>query len=71
MVVSLYAISEIYVTPSKQAKSMGFKSLVVIINMTGKSRTTLTNWCYNEPELFKIVLAGCKVYIEMENKDEC
>jgi len=47
-------------TPSKQVKSVGLKSLTQVSNITGVSLNTLTNWCRDKPELFRIVLIGCK-----------
>lgn len=47
-------------TPSQQAKAEGLKSLSRVAEMTGQSLQTLSNWAKNKPELFKIVLLGCK-----------
>lgn len=47
-------------TPSQQAKREGLKSLSQVSEITGVSLQTLTNWAKNKPELFKVVLAGCK-----------
>lgn len=47
-------------TPSKQAKAGGLKSLSQVSEMTGQSLQTLSNWAKNKPKLFKIVLLGCK-----------
>ena len=46
-------------TPSKQAKEAGLKSLKQVSVMTGKPVTTLHNWHKDSPRLFKIVLIGC------------
>jgi hypothetical protein len=46
--------------PSQQAKKEGLKSLTMVAMMTGQSLQTLGNWAKNKPELFKIVLIGCK-----------
>jgi hypothetical protein len=46
-------------TPSKQAKELGLKSLTQVSELTGQSLQTLTNWFYDKPELFNIVLIGC------------
>jgi len=55
-------------TPAQQAKSEGLKSLSQVSEMTGQSLQTLGNWSKNKPELFKIVLAGCKKTVDsMEN----
>lgn len=45
---------------SEQAKSEGLKSLAQVSEITGASVQTLNNWYKNKPELFKIVLLGCK-----------
>ena len=47
-------------TPSQQAKAAGLKSLAVVVEMTGVSYQTLSNWHKNKPELFAVVLAGCR-----------
>lgn len=51
-------------TASQQAKAAGLKSLAVVVEMTGSSYQTLTNWHKNKPELFRIVIAGCKAIID-------
>lgn len=48
-------------TPSKQAKAAGCKSLQAVSELTGVSVQTLRNWSINKPELFRIVLKGCAV----------
>ena len=48
-------------TPSQQAKDEGLKSLTKVAQMTGQSLQTLGNWAKNKPDLFRIVLKGCKV----------
>lgn len=47
-------------SPSKQAKKAGLKNLLQVMTITGQSAQTLGNWCKHKPELFKVVLAGCK-----------
>lgn len=47
-------------TPAQQAKSVGLKSLAQVSQITGVSLNTLTNWHRDKPELFRIVLIGCK-----------
>jgi hypothetical protein len=47
-------------TPSQAAKQAGLKSLKQVQDMTGQSAQTLGNWFRDKPELFYIVLAGCK-----------
>jgi len=51
-------------TPSRQAKSVGLKSLTQVSQITGVSLNTLTNWHRDKPELFRIVLLGVKADIE-------
>jgi hypothetical protein len=50
-------------TPSQQAKAEGLKSLSVVSELTGVSLQTLTNWHKDKPDLFRVVLAGCKFII--------
>ena len=45
---------------SKQAKELGLKSLKQVSELTGQSPQTLINWHKNKPELFEVVLLGCK-----------
>ena len=45
---------------AKQAHDAGLRDLNVVVRLTGQSRQTLGNWAKHKPELFKIVLAGCK-----------
>jgi len=45
---------------SQFAKQAGVKSLAEVSELTGVSPQTLNNWFKNKPELFKIVLLGCK-----------
>jgi len=49
---------------AEQAKRDGLKSLSQVAEMTGQSLQTLGNWAKNKPELFKIVLRGCKAELE-------
>lgn len=56
-------------SPSRQAKAAGLKSLAQVAKITGRSDRTLTNWHRNYPELFRVVIAGC-VAIEKELKNE-
>lgn len=53
--------------PSQQAKREGLKSLSQVAQMTGQSLQTLGNWAKNKPELFRIVLKGCKSELEKHN----
>jgi len=50
----------ITLTPSKKAKELGLKSLTQMSELTGQSLQTLTNWFNDKPELFEVVLLGCK-----------
>jgi len=47
-------------TPSQQAKQAGLKSLAQVSELTGVSFQTLNNWAKHKPDLFKVVLIGCK-----------
>lgn len=53
-------------TPAQQAKAAGLKSLTQVSQITGVSLNTLTNWHRDKPELFRIVLAGCKARIDCD-----
>ena len=55
-------------TASEQAKAQGLKSLAQVAELTGVSFQTLNNWHKNKPELFEILLIGCKGKICMQNK---
>tara|TARA_R110001632_G_scaffold224150_1_gene356374 strand:- start:358 stop:534 length:177 start_codon:yes stop_codon:yes gene_type:complete len=55
----------INMTPSKQAKELGLKSLTQVSELTGQSPQTLTNWFNHKPELYKIVLLGCLYQLEV------
>ena len=52
-------------TPSKQAKQAGLKSLLQVSELTGVSAQTLDNWAKNKPELFRVVLAGCAAQLSL------
>lgn len=45
-------------TPSKRAKQLGAKSLNQVAEETRQSLQTLSNWFYNKPELFDVVVIG-------------
>ena len=47
-------------TASQKAKSMGLKSLTEVSEHTRTSLQTLINWHKNKPELFNVVLIGCR-----------
>lgn len=46
-------------TPAKQAKQRGLKSLKQVTELTGQSKETLGNWSKHKPQLFDVVLTGC------------
>lgn len=48
-------------TASEQAIAAGLPSLAVVSTLTGVTRSTLYDWYRNKPELFAIVLRGCRV----------
>jgi hypothetical protein len=50
-------------TPSQQAKDAGLKSLTQVMDKTGVSLQTLTNWHRDKPKLFAVVVAGCVAVI--------
>jgi len=54
-------------TPSQQAKKAGLKNLLQVQQMTCQSAQTLTNWHRDKPELFKIVILGCKTLQKTNN----
>ena len=43
-------------TPAKQAKMAGIKSLQELAELTGQSKSTLWYWTKNSPELFEAAL---------------
>lgn len=51
-------------TPSQQAKAAGLKSLSQVSELTGQSLQTLSNWAKHKPDLFFIVLLGCKTRLK-------
>ena len=53
-------------SPSKQAKEVGFKSLSQVQKITGQSQQCLHNWSKNKPELFKVVLLGAYQILQKE-----
>jgi len=53
-------------TPSKQAKEVGFKSLSQVQKISGQSQQCLHNWSKNKPELFKVVLLGAYQILQKE-----
>lgn len=57
-------------TPSKQAKASGLKSLSQVSEMTGQSLQTLINWSKNKQQLFDVVLKGCAQMKKEEQANE-
>jgi len=55
-------------TPSQQAKAAGLKNLTQVMNITGVSLNTLTNWHRNKHDLFKVVLAGAVSIIKVKGE---
>ncbi len=55
-------------TPSKQAKELGLKSLTQVSELTGQSLQTLTNWANDKPRLFNVVLIGCKELLKSQER---
>ena len=54
-------------TPSKQAKEVGFKSLSQVQKITGMSQQCLDNWSKNRPKLFRAILLGAyQIYLQGE-----
>ena len=52
------------VSASRQAKAAGLDSLTDVSRATGVSWQTLDNWHKHKPELFAIVLLGCREKIK-------
>ena len=57
-------------TAAKAAKAAGLKNLKEVTALTGISAQTLDKWYKNRPELFNIILMGCKV-ASKESETEC
>jgi len=47
-------------SPSEFCRAQGLSSLQVVIEKTGQSRQTLQNWHKYKPDLFRVVVRGCK-----------
>ena len=47
-------------TTAKTVKQAGLPSLAFVSKVTGVNPQTLDNWHNKKPELFRIVLQGCK-----------
>lgn len=54
-------------TAAQYTKQAGLKSLAVVSELTGVSRQTLTNWHQDKPELFDVILAGCRALMNESN----
>lgn len=54
-------------TPAKQVKAAGLKSLAEVAEMTGQYRQTLDSWAVQKPELFRVILAGCMAIKDKNN----
>lgn len=55
---------------SKELKKAGVKGGVAqAARLCGKCENTIQNWYIKEPELFKVITAGCLVIIE-SNKNK-
>jgi hypothetical protein len=54
-------------TPSQQAKAEGLTGLSAVSKLTGVSLQTLHNWHKDKPELFRVVIAGCKAKLQENN----
>jgi len=52
-------------TPSQQAKSHGLKSLTQVAEMVGRKPRLLHDWAKKFPDLFEIVLLGCKAKLSI------
>jgi hypothetical protein len=46
-------------SPSKEAKEAGLKNMIELSAISNKPRKTLENWYKSNPQLFKVVVAGC------------
>lgn len=55
---------------SKEARKLGFKSLVEVVQICGKSQQTLCNWYKTQPDFFEIVLYGCYVQNRLKSDRE-
>jgi len=53
-------------TPAQTAKKYGLKSLTQVMEITGVSLQTLTNWHRDKPMLFHVVLVGCMSEVRAE-----
>ena len=57
-------------SPSKQAKEVGFKSLSQVQKITGMSQQCLDNWSKNRPKLFRAILLGAyQIYFQEVDHD--
>jgi len=46
-------------TPAKQAKAAGLKGLHEVSMISNRPRSTLYEWHKYNPQLFRVVIAGC------------
>lgn len=53
-------------TASMKAKSMGFRTLGEVAEISGKSRSTLNKWYNEQPEFFNIVILGCQKLVDSQ-----
>jgi hypothetical protein len=52
---------------SNQVKASGLRSLAYVARVTSVRPDTLQNWHKHRPELFAVVLAGCKTLQDKHN----
>lgn len=52
-------------TPSQQCKEAGLKSLDQVSKLTGVSVQTLINWHKSKPDLFDVVVLGCRMRLDI------
>jgi len=57
-------------TASKAAKAANLKGLKQVSELTGQSTQTLINWFNDKPELFEVVLLGCRNKMNLLNFNE-
>ena len=58
------------ITPSKQAKAAGLKSLRQASQITGVPERTLYDWFKDKRKLFDTVILGCVAHNNQDNKGE-
>lgn len=57
-------------TPSQQCKEAGLKSLDQVSKLTGVSVQTLINWHKSKPDLFDVVVLGCRMKLDINKGDD-